>query len=65
LGAADPGKALAQIAAFDELVYGKPDDRPPKPVIFRVPFRVNALELIEVLRNKTMKRRGQRIARPI
>jgi hypothetical protein len=45
LGAAHPGKALLEIAAFQELAHDRADDRPPETVARLVALLVDRLKL--------------------
>jgi len=45
LRAAHPGKAVLEVAAFQELVHDRLDDRPPKAIACLVTLLVSGFEL--------------------
>ena len=63
VGAADPGKAVVEVAALEELVDGLVEHRPPVPELAGVAFAVDGAEVVEVLSDEAVEVRLQRLAR--
>jgi hypothetical protein len=61
--ATDAGESVAQVSAIQEPVRHLADDRSPEAVPIGEAFLVHSLEVIKVILNQAVKRRGFRIAR--
>jgi len=54
--ATDTGKSLLEVAAFEELLDGRPNHRTPISIPFLIPFRIYSLELIKIVTHYLEKR---------
>ena len=62
LGTANAGEPLAQVATLEIVIDRLTDNRAPKAVLVLEAFGVDALEVVEVLLNKTIEGRLPRLA---
>ena len=56
-GTTDTGKAVPQVAAFEELIDGLPYHRTPEPKTHAVTLGINLLELAKIIAHQLVERR--------